>query len=119
MTKSKNIDEYIKAFPTNTQKKLQQIRKIIITAAPNAEETISYQIPCFKINGKYLIYFAGWKNHVSLYPIPKGDENYQKIIKPYVAGKGTLKFKLDADLPLEVIGQSIKFRIQENSDDNY
>lgn len=111
---SQQVDKYISSFPKETQEKLNQIRKIIKDVAPDAEEYISYQIPAFKINGKYLVYFAGWKNHLSLYPIPAGDEKYREDIKEYTAGKGTLKFSLDKELPIEIIKKTTEFRIKEN-----
>lgn len=95
MKKAENVDEYIKAFPRDVQTILEKIRLTIQKMAPDAVETISYQMPTFKLNGKYLVYFAGWKNHVSIYPIPTGTPAFQKEISPYIAGKGTIKFPLD------------------------
>jgi len=70
---------------------------------PEAKEVISYQIPAFKLNGKYPIYFGGWKNNVSLYPVPAGDNAFKKAIAPYVAGKGTIKFPLGKPVPHDLI----------------
>jgi uncharacterized protein YdhG (YjbR/CyaY superfamily) len=83
-------------------------------AAPKAEETISYDIPTFKMNGKYLIYFADWKQHISIYPIPAGDAAFRKEIEPYVSGRGTLKFPLDKPIPFKLITQMVKLQIAEN-----
>ena len=101
--KPTNIDAYITGFPPETQLVLEQIRATIRKAAPKAEETISYAIPCFKLNGTYLIYFAGYKKHVSIYPLPKGDAALIRAIAPYKAGKGTLQFPLGGKLPLALI----------------
>lgn len=114
MATNSPVDKYINSFPKETQVQLNIIRKIIKEVLPDAIEGISYQIPAFKINGRYLIYFAGWKNHISLYPIPKGDNKYQQEIKEYIAGKGTLKFPLDKDLPDKIIKGTVKFRVLEN-----
>lgn len=90
------------------------MRSTIKAAAPKAEETISYGIPTFKMNGKYLIYFAGWKHHVSVYPIPAGDATFDEAIQSYMAGKGTLKFPLDKPIPFKLISQMVKLRMASN-----
>ncbi len=109
-----SMDEYIATFPEDVQKILKKVRATIKAAAPKAEETISYEIPTFKINGKYLIYFAGWKQHISIYPIPTGDAAFQKEIEPYVAGKGTLKFPLDKPIPFKLITRMVKLQLADN-----
>lgn len=110
----KSIDEYIGTFPEDLQKILEELRGTIKSAAPEAEETISYNIPTFKMNGRYLIYFAGWKNHISLYPIPVGSEAFNKQIAKYAEGKGTLKFPIDKPLPLKLITKIVKLKVAEN-----
>lgn len=112
-SKINSIDEYIKTFPEDTQKILKQVRRTIKTAAPEAGEKISYGIPTFTLNGKYLIYFAGWKNHISIYPIPIGDEAFNEEISQYVAGKGTLKFPTDKPMPLKLISKIVKLKVAE------
>ena len=96
------------------RKILEELRSTIKTAAPGAEEKISYGMPTFTLNGKYLIYFAGWKNHISIYPIPAGSEEFNRKIAPYAAGKGTLKFPLDKPLPLELVDEMVKLQIADN-----
>ena len=110
-----SIDEYIATFPEDTQKILEAIRATIKAAAPDTEEKISYGIPTFTQNGKYLIYFAGWKNHISIYPIPSGSEAFNKQVSKYVEGKGTLKFPMDKPFPLKLISRIVKYRVAENS----
>jgi len=110
----KSIDEYIGTFPERVQKILEELRATIKAAAPDAEETISYNIPTFRLNGKYLIYFAGWKNHISIYPIPIGTEAFNKKVSKYTEGKGTLKFPLDKPLPLKLITQIVKLKVTES-----
>ena len=109
-----NIDEYIAGFPKEIQKTLKLIRAAIKKAAPDAEETISYAIPTFTLNGHYLIYFAGYKNHVSIYPAPRGNENFKDELSQYKGGKGTVQFPLDKPIPLNLLGRIVKFRIKEN-----
>ena len=112
--KSNSIDEYIDTFPEDVQTVLKQVRKTIKAAAPQAGEKISYGIPTFTLNGKYLIYFAGWKHHISIYPVPTADDSFNQEIAPYVAGKGTLKFPVDKPIPLKLITKIVKLNVAEN-----
>ena len=109
-----SIDEYIAACPEDSQLYLHQIRKSIHSLAPNAKEKISYQMACFELNGKNLIHFAGWKKHVSLYPIPAGSEAFNRQVSKYVDGKGTVKFPLNKPLPMKLIERAIKYRLAEH-----
>lgn len=115
MKKPKNTEEYISSFPPATQKILQQIRTAIKKIAPKAEEAISYGIPVFNLNGTYLIYLAGYKNHVSIYPAPRGKDEFKEILSSYKGGKGTVQFPLDKPIPFNLITKIVKFRMQENS----
>lgn len=105
------IDEYIAAFPADVQKILQKIRKTIKKAVPKAEETISYQIPTIKLNGKYLIYFAGFAKHVSVYPAPREAAEFKEELASYKGGKGTVQFPLDKPIPYDLITRIVKFKI--------
>ncbi len=102
-TKPKNIDEYIAGFPKDIQTILKQIRATIKKAAPDAEETISYAIPTFTLKGRYLVHFAGYKNHIGFYPAPRGNEAFKKELSVYKGGKGTVQFPLDKPMPLNLI----------------
>ena len=82
--KPDNIDAYIAQFPKETQKFLQQIRATIRIAAPEAEEKISYGIPTFTLGGRYLVYFAAYKNHIGLYPVPGGNKDFEKDFATYI-----------------------------------
>lgn len=113
--KPNNIDEYITGFPKTTQKILKQVRATIKKAAPAAQEKISYGIPTFTLNDRYLIYFAGFKNHISLYPAPRSNEIFKKELSAYKGGKGTVQFPLDKPMPLHLITRIVKFKIKENS----
>jgi uncharacterized protein YdhG (YjbR/CyaY superfamily) len=115
-TAPKNIDDYIAGFPEDVQKILQKVRTTIRKTAPSAEETISYQIPTFKLNGTYLIYFAGFKNHISLYPAPRGAEEFKKELAAYEGGKGTVRFPLDKPIPFDLIKRIVKYKIKENQE---
>jgi uncharacterized protein YdhG (YjbR/CyaY superfamily) len=108
-----SMDEYIRTFPEPIQKMLDELRATIKAAAPGAEEKISYNMPTFTLNGTYLVYFAGWKNHIAVYPIPSGTEAFQKEAGKHMDGKGTLKFPIDKPLPLKFITKVVKFRAAE------
>ncbi|MGZ9222860.1 MAG: iron chaperone [Anaerolineales bacterium] len=109
-----NIDEYIAGFPTDVQEILQKIRMTIRKAAPDAEETISYLIPTFTLKGKYLIYFAAYKKHIGLYPVPAGDAEFNEQLSVYQTGKGTLQFPLDKPIPYDLISKIVKVNRKEN-----
>ena len=112
--KPKDYDEYIKCFSTDTQTLLNQMRQTIRQAAPDAEETISYGMPAFKSNGKPLVYFAGYKNHIGFYATPTGHKEFEKELSKYKQGKGSVQFPIDEPLPLELIARIVKFRVKEN-----
>jgi uncharacterized protein YdhG (YjbR/CyaY superfamily) len=109
-----SIDDYIATFPEDVQEIMQQLRKTIKTAAPKAEEKISYQMPTFTLNGRYLVYFAGWKTHIAFYGAPRDNAEFKEDLSVYESGQGTLKFPLDKPMPLKLIGKIVKFRVAEN-----
>ncbi len=111
--KYKTVDEYINSFPKQTQVVLESLRQLITEVAPQAEEMISYQIAAFKVNGKYLIYFAGFPEHVGLYPIHPSDFPFGAELSQYVSGKATLRFPLDRPLPVELIRKVVKFKLSQ------
>jgi uncharacterized protein YdhG (YjbR/CyaY superfamily) len=113
-TNFQSVDEYIAACPVESQAYLRQIRMLIHTLATDAKEKISYQMAAFERNGRNLIHFAGWKKHVSLYPVPSGSDAFERQIEPYVDGKGTLKFPLDEPLPIKLIERVIKLHLAVN-----
>ena len=111
--KPATIDEYIAAFPEATQVMLEQVRDTIKQAAPGAGEKISYGIPCITLKEKYLLYFAGYKKHIGLYPVPR--KGLEKDFAPYkTSGRGAIQFPLDKPIPLKLIKKITKFRIQQN-----
>jgi len=110
---AKNIDDYIAGFPLDVQKILQKVRATIKRAAPQADETISYQMPTFKLEGN-LVHFAAFKNHIGLYPTPSGTERFRKELSSYETGKGSIRFPLDKPIPYDLIAKIVKFRVREN-----
>jgi len=111
--KPANIDSYISAFPKDVQSRLTRVRRTIRAAAPKATEAISYRIPAFKQNGM-LVYFAGFKNHIGLYPPVRGDAALEKAVAKYAGPKGNLKFPYDELLPLALIARIVRLRVKQN-----
>jgi uncharacterized protein YdhG (YjbR/CyaY superfamily) len=109
-----SIDEYIASFPKDVQKIMEQLRATIKAAAPEAGEKISYNMPTFTLNGTYLVYFAGWKNHIAFYGAPRGNAEFKEDLSAYESGQGTLQFPLDKPLPFDLITKIVKFRVAEN-----
>jgi uncharacterized protein YdhG (YjbR/CyaY superfamily) len=110
-----SVDDYIARFPPDTQKMLVELRALIKSAAPGATETISYAIPTFDLNGRHLVFFAGYKKHVGLYPIPTGIEAFKQELAAYKQGKGSVQFPLDQPLPTDLIRRIVEFRVRENT----
>jgi uncharacterized protein YdhG (YjbR/CyaY superfamily) len=110
---SSTIDEYISAFAPEVRAILQKIRQVVRSAAPDAEELISYRMPAFKLNG-ILVYFAAFKNHIGLYPPIKGDARLEKAVSPYAGEKGNLRFPLDQPIPYALIERIAKFRVKQD-----
>lgn len=113
-SKEKNIDTYIKNFPNTTQIILEKIRDTIKNAVPNSIETISYGIPTFKLNGKNLIHFGGFKDHTSLFPGSEAVEVFANELIEYKTSKGTIQFPLDKPVPYDLIAKITEFRVKEN-----
>jgi uncharacterized protein YdhG (YjbR/CyaY superfamily) len=108
-----SIDEYIASFYGNTKTALKQLRSLINKIAPQAIESISYGMPTFKVNGKPLIYFAGYKNHVGLYALPNTHKVFNLQLAKYKQGKGSVQFPLDQPMPMQLITKMIQFRLKE------
>ncbi len=112
-TAPKTIDEYIAGFPQDVQEILEKIRMTIRKAAPDAEETIKYQMPTFTLKGN-LVYFAAFKKHIGFYPVPTGIEEFKNELSVYEGGKGSVQFPLDKPIPFDLISRIVKFRVKEN-----
>lgn len=108
----KSVDDYIAAQPDASRPVLEAVRSAIRTALPDASEIISYQIPAYKLPGGTALFFAGWKDHFSLYPI-NGEilEQFARELEPYeFNSKGTLRFSLSEPVPAKLIGRLAKAR---------
>lgn len=113
--KFSTVDDYISSFPEEIQEILKQIRKTIKASAPNAVETISYQMPAFKLNG-VLVYFAAQKKHIGFYPTASGVNKFQKeLLGNYEFSKGAIRFPIDELIPIDLIKRIVEFRVAENT----
>lgn len=110
------VEGYLAALPEAPRAALEKLRKTIKAAAPEATETISYQMPAFRLNGRFLVSYAAYKDHCSLFPASQrvrevcGDE-----LKPYFSGKGTIRFTVDETLPTALVKKIMRARIEENA----
>jgi uncharacterized protein YdhG (YjbR/CyaY superfamily) len=112
-TGPQNIDEYIAGFPNEVREILEKVRMTIRQAAPEAEETIKYQMPTFTLKGN-LVHFAAFKKHIGFYPVPTGIEKFKNELSAYEGGKGSVQFPLDKPIPYDLISKIVKFRVEEN-----
>lgn len=115
--KIRTVHEYFSALPEETRLVLQQLRNAIRQAAPQAEETISYNIPAFKSKGKMLVWYAAFKKHVGFYPRASGIAAFQKELAGYKTSKGAIQFPIDKRIPVVLVKKIVKFRLQENQPD--
>lgn len=110
-----NIDEYIAGFPPEIQKMLKAIRLTIKKAAPNAQETIRYQMPTFTLHGN-LVHFAAFRKHIGFYPTPSAIVEFREDLAVYKGAKGSVQFPLDQPMPLELIGRIVRFRVAQQQE---
>lgn len=110
-----SVDHYIAAFPVETRVLLEEIRATILEAAPGAEETISYAMPAYKLEGM-LVYFAGYKGHIGFYPGAGGIAAFFPKLAEYKHAKGSVQFPLDQPLPLQLVRDIVQFRVQQNQE---
>ncbi len=112
----KSVDEYIKSFPNDIQVLLDKVRTTILNEAPGAVESISYGMPAYKTNGKPLVYFAGFKNHIGFYATPTGHVEFANELTKYKQGKGSVQFPLDKPIPFDLIGRIVEFKVKDNKE---
>lgn len=107
------IDQYVGSFPEDVQIVLQEVRRRIRNVVPAAGETISYRIPAMTLKGRHLVYFAAWKRHISVYPLPAADEAFERELAPYRAGQGTVRFPLHKPIPYDLIERLVALLVQQ------
>jgi uncharacterized protein YdhG (YjbR/CyaY superfamily) len=106
------IDQYIQQFPNDIREKLAELRNVILNAAPEAIEKISYKMPAFHWK-ENLIYFAAYKNHIGIYPTSKPIEHFKEELKNYKCSKGAIQITLNQEIPVELIKKIVAFRIEQ------
>lgn len=109
----KTMDEFISKYPPKVQTILQRIRSVIHRSAPGAEEAMSYGIPTFRLNGKNLVHFSAFKEHIGFYPTPSGIAKFKKELSAYEGAKGSVKFPLNKPIPYALIGKITQYRVKE------
>jgi len=112
--KSKMVDQYISQFPPEIQERLYLLRELIRKAAPEAEETIAYQMPTYRLNGN-LVHFAAFKHHIGFYPTPSGIDAFKAALTEYKGAKGSIQFPHNKPLPYDLIRKIVEYRVAENS----
>src|SRR5260370_16343508 len=111
--KFETINEYIEAFQESVRTLLEKMRGTVEEDAPEAIESISYDMPTFKLDGKRLVYFSAWKNHIGFYSIPEGNEAFRKQLSPYSGPKGSLRFPLEKPIPYDLVKKIVTLRSKE------
>lgn len=106
------VDEYIAGFPPEVREILKAVRAAVRQAAPEAQETIKYQMPTYVLNGN-LVSFGAYKHHIGLYPTSAAMDPFADELAPYLAAKSSLRFPLDQPMPLELIAKVVRARVEE------
>lgn len=110
-----SVDQYMASFASETAKKLETMREIVLRVCPEAVESISYGMPAYKFNGRPLVYFAGFSKHIGFYATPSGHQEFAEELSQYKQGKGSVQFPLNQPLPVDLIGSMVFFRVRELS----
>lgn len=106
------VDKYIAGFPGDIQERLCAIRKIILELAPQATERICMRMPTYDLNGKWLVHFAAFKNHIGFYPQPEDITAFKEKLSGYKTSKGAVQFPHNKPLPTDLIREIVKFRVE-------
>lgn len=110
-TRFATVDDYLAAQPAATADRLRELIEVVDALVPDAEHGISYQIPTFRVAGRPLVHVAGWKQHLSMYPVPDGPPEFQARVAPYLSGRGTVKFLLRDPLPDDLVREIVRLRL--------
>lgn len=109
----RDFDDYLGTFPAKVQTLLRKMRQAIRKAAPKAEETISYGLPTFTMNGKKFVWFAAFKSHIGFYPGAAAIAAFKKELSPYETAKGSVQFPFGESLPLDLVDQIVRSRLSK------
>jgi len=114
-SKPRTIDEYLAGASEDHRRLCQRLRKTILSAAPDAEECISYGLAAFRLNGRALVAFGAWENHCALYPMSAATVRlFQPQLKEFETTKGTIRFTSENPLPATLVKKLVKARVAEN-----
>ena len=111
-----SVDDYIASYPEETRTQLARVRTALRTAVPEAREKISYGMATFTLEGKPLLYFAGWKNHVGVYPVPTGDAAFEEAIRPFRRAKDTVRFPITKPVPLDLVATIARLCVKRRAE---
>jgi len=114
VAKYQDVDEYMAQLPDDRRAVMEQLRSTIRSAAPDATEAISYNMPAFRLGGRFLVSYEAFKRHYSLFPwSDRMVEELGDEMKPYAVGKGTIRFPVDKPIPLELVTRIVEIRNRE------
>jgi uncharacterized protein YdhG (YjbR/CyaY superfamily) len=116
LARFESVDDYIASYPEEARRQLAAVRRAIRAAAPEADEKISYGMATFTVEGRPLVYFAGWKNHVGVYPVPTGDPAFEQAIGPYRRAKDTVRFPIGLPVPLDLVTRITELCLQRRAE---
>lgn len=108
-----SVEDYLDAQPPRARAALEDVRRTVHEVVPDGEDAIGYQIPTLRSAGRTVVHYAGWKKHVSLYPVPAGDAALQADLAPYLAGRGTVRFPLAEPVPLDLVARIVRALVEE------
>lgn len=111
MTRFATVDDYLAALPAPTRTRLDELIALVQAVVPDAEQVITYDIPTFRRDGRSLVHVAGWKQHLSIYPVPDGPDDFRTAIAPYLSGASTAKFRLRDPLPVELVTRLVELLV--------
>ena len=103
-----SVTDYLASLPEGTRQRLVELLDVVGQVVPDAERVISYAIPTFRRNGRSLVHVAGWKHHLSMYPVPDGPADFQAAVAPYLSGQSTVKFPLREPLPVALVTRIVE-----------
>ena len=118
MEKVQNVDEYIKQLSPSQAEAITKLRKLVKETAPEAEESIAYRMPAYKLKGRPLVYSAAFPNHIGFYPTPSGVSQFAEELAKYKQGKGSIQFPINEPMPLELVRKIVKLRVAETNENH-
>ena len=118
MASPATVDDYLATLPGDRRAAVEELRRTINAAAPDATESIAYEMPALRSHGgQFLVSYAAYKNHYSLFPASGAVvEALGEELTPYLAGKGTIRFPASRPIPIPLVTKVVKIRVAENAE---